>query len=199
MTDLTEQFNHGLLPDDRLYYYRFKGEPDVKITTQYGLYCEEADNKKEIEVIDFVPSYSEYLALQSDQLAKNEGVEINAELENSIKDLKHRNENLRLALKTYELPEIQKILTDWRTGELDKKFNKFEKENSQLKSKYEKECHRADELEDSYWKEVEKNKKLKELLKECKDTMNKAGYLFAKIDDVKKAKRLLKQIEEVIK
>lgn len=43
------------------------------------------------------------------------------------------------------------------------------------------------------------NKQLKELLKECKDTMNKAGYLFAKIDDVKKAKRLLKQIEEVIK
>lgn len=49
------------------------------------------------------------------------------------KSLKHRNENLRLALKTYELPEIQKILIDWRTGELDKKFNKLEKENAQLK------------------------------------------------------------------
>lgn len=81
---LTEQFNHGSLPDDRLYYYRFKGDSNVKITTQYGLYCEEADNKKEIEVIDFVPSYSEYLALQSDSLAKNEAVEINAELEHRL-------------------------------------------------------------------------------------------------------------------
>ena len=34
-------------------------------------------------------------------------------------------------------------------------------ENAMLKSEYEKECKRADELEDSYWKEVEKNKKLK--------------------------------------
>lgn len=81
MTDLTEQYQKGELPDDRLYYYRFKGEPDVQITTQYGLYCEEADNKKEIEVIDFVPIYSEYLALQSDSLAKKEGEEIIAELE----------------------------------------------------------------------------------------------------------------------
>ena len=65
MTDLTEQYKHGNLPDDRLYYYRFKGEPEVKITTQYGLYCEEVDNKKEIEVIDFVPSYEEYEQLEN--------------------------------------------------------------------------------------------------------------------------------------
>ena len=63
--DLTEQYKHGNLPDDRLYYYRFKGEPEVQITTQYGLYCEEADNKKEIEVIDFVPSYEEYEQLEN--------------------------------------------------------------------------------------------------------------------------------------
>jgi hypothetical protein len=49
------------------------------------------------------------------------------------KDLKHRNENLQLALKTYELPEIQKVLIDWRTGELDRKFNKLEAEKVQLK------------------------------------------------------------------
>ena len=65
MTDLTEQYKHGNLPDDRLYYYRFKGETEVQITTQYGLYCEEADNKKEIEVIDFVPSYEEYEQLDN--------------------------------------------------------------------------------------------------------------------------------------
>ena len=68
--DLTEQYKHGNLPDDRLYYYRFKGEPEFQITTQYGLYCEEADNKKEIEVIDFVPSYEEYerILVENDNL-----------------------------------------------------------------------------------------------------------------------------------
>lgn len=45
---------------------------------------------------------------------------------------------------------------------------------------------------------VEENTKLKELLKECRDVMDKAGFMFAKIDDVKKAKRLLKRIDEVL-
>ena len=59
--------------------------------------------------------------------------DLTEQLEKSVKDLKHRNENLQLALKTYELPEIQKILIDWRTGELDRKFNKLEAENTKLK------------------------------------------------------------------
>lgn len=45
---------------------------------------------------------------------------------------------------------------------------------------------------------VEENTKLKELLKECRDVTDKAGFMFAKIDDVKKAKRLLKRIDEVL-
>ena len=40
-------------------------------------------------------------------------------------------------------------------------------ENAQLKTEYEKECRRADELEDSYWKSKKENQKLKELLKRC--------------------------------
>ena len=41
--------------------------------------------------------------------------------------------------------------------------------------------------------------KLKELLKECKDTMNMAGYVFAKVCDVEKAIELIKKIDEVLK
>lgn len=85
--DLTEQYKHGNLPDDRLYYYRFKGEPEVQITTQYGLYCEEADNKKEIEVIDFVPSYEEYDKLwQSNKEVANRNIDLIIKL-NTLKEL----------------------------------------------------------------------------------------------------------------
>lgn len=93
---LTEQYKHGNLPDDRLYYYRFKGEPEVQITTQYGLYCEEVDNKKEIEVIDFVPSYEEYLSLT---YAKEEDEKIIAEYEAENKRLKHDVGNLGYKIK----------------------------------------------------------------------------------------------------
>lgn len=84
--DLTEQYKHGNLLDDRLYYYRFKGETEVQITTQYGLYCEEADNKKEIEVIDFVPSYEEWKDADNCML-ENEVLRLkNARLKDLIQD-----------------------------------------------------------------------------------------------------------------
>lgn len=47
-----------------------------------------------------------------------------------------------------------------------KKTQELEAQNAQLKTEYEKECHRADELEDSYWKAEKINAQLKELLKE---------------------------------
>lgn len=169
---LTEQFNHGLLPDGWYYYKASDGRSDI--ATEYGLFCIEADNKVKVEVLEKVPSYSEYLALQSDSLAKNEAVEINAELE---------------------------------------------VENARLKTEYEKECKRADELEDSYWKEVEKNKKLKkwceefnalevakentklkELLKECKPYINHSAIRnrFRNSAGNKKDMKLLTKIDEVI-
>jgi hypothetical protein len=95
---LTEQYKHGNLPDDRLYYYRFKGKPDVQITTQYGLYCEEADNKKEIEVIDFVPSYEEYLSLT---YAKEEDEKIIAEYEKENQQLKELLKECREIILDY--------------------------------------------------------------------------------------------------
>lgn len=56
-------------------------------------------------------------------------------LQEENKELKDRNANLRLNLATYDLPEVKKVLTDWRTGELDKKFKKLQEENKELKEK----------------------------------------------------------------
>lgn len=52
-------------------------------------------------------------------------------LQEKNEELKDRNANLRLNLATYDLPEIKKVLTDWRTGELDKKFKNLQKENEE--------------------------------------------------------------------
>lgn len=46
---------------------------------------------------------------------------------------------------------------------------------------------------------AERETKLKELLKKCRDLMNRAGYVFAKIEDVEKARNLLTKIDEVLK
>ncbi len=88
MTDLTEQWKKGEL---KAGYYYVKNEFGNIFPTDYS---EEYDiindsgvlgfwnEVSEItEVIDKVPTYEEWQALLSDQLAKNEGVEINAELE----------------------------------------------------------------------------------------------------------------------
>ena len=53
-------------------------------------------------------------------------------LKQENKKLKDRNANLRLNLATYDLPEIKKVLTDWRTGELDIKFKKSQKKYKKL-------------------------------------------------------------------
>lgn len=53
-----------------------------------------------------------------------------------LQRLKASNNNLKLQIETYNLPEVQKALTDWRTGELDLQANKLKKleaENEQLK------------------------------------------------------------------
>jgi len=88
---LTEQYKHGNLPDDRLYYYRFKGKPDVQITTQYGLYCEEADNKKEIEILAEVPSFKEYERILVEMASLKQ---IRDELDCSVTQLREDKINL---------------------------------------------------------------------------------------------------------
>lgn len=46
---------------------------------------------------------------------------------------------------------------------------------------------------------ISENKQLKELLKECRDIMDREGFMFAKIEDIEKAKYLIKKIDEVLK
>ena len=72
---------------------------------------------------DEEPMWSDVYALQ-DNLKR---------LREENEELKSRNANLRLNLATYDLPEVKKVLTDWRTGELDKKFKKLQEENKKLK------------------------------------------------------------------
>jgi hypothetical protein len=57
-----------------------------------------------------------------------------AELKAENEKLRHSNENLRLALKTYEMPEVVKVLTDWRTGELDLRINKYKQTLQEIKA-----------------------------------------------------------------
>lgn len=86
----------------KTFYYIKLPNDEVFIGDEFalGLYrmCKDGDK---IEVLSEVPSYEEYQQLLSDQLAKNEGVEINAELEARLKktqelELEVRQENAKL-------------------------------------------------------------------------------------------------------
>ena len=89
MTDLTEQWKKGELPNGYYWIRVFWGGMVIMAyhTAFDGLF--ELDDhyydEDEIsEVLAKVPSYEEYQKLLSDQLAKNEGEEINAELEHRL-------------------------------------------------------------------------------------------------------------------
>lgn len=199
MTDLTEQWKKGELPEGwywckcydeetkLLYYDGDCFELDDPETKNYYFFLKK--DGAEIEILEEVPTFEEWQASEK----------YNKHLEEVIKIYERKDKQVTETSIAYNelLEEYQKLKES--RAELNSDIADKAYENAMLKSEYEKECKRADELEDSYWKSEKENKKLKELLKECKDTMNKAGYLFAKIDDVKKTKRLLKQIEEVLK
>lgn len=67
------------------------------------------------------------------QLQLNQDMEDIKQLKAENEKLKHSNENLRLALKTYEMPEVVKVLTDWRTGELDLRMNRYKQTLQEIK------------------------------------------------------------------
>ncbi len=91
MTNLTKQWKKGELPcgwywcdvyaeeTKILYYDGDCFELDDPETKNYYFFSKE--DCAEIEILEKVPSFEEHQKLLSDQLAKNEGVEINAELE----------------------------------------------------------------------------------------------------------------------
>lgn len=73
-------------------------------------------------------------------------------------------------------------------------------ENAQLESEYEKECHRADELEDSYWKSEKENQKLKELLKECRSAYLNAEKNYGYDDSIIEiCSPMIDKIDEALK
>lgn len=172
MTNLTEQWKKGELPDGWYWVKGARAEGIYAYTSEYlnNIY-RPADGEK---IVEKVPTYDEYLEMEGHCGAYSEINQWNKEeisaYRRRVEELKHSNENLRLALSTYELPEIQKILIDWRTGELDIKFNKLEAENT----------------------------KLKELLKECQGSI--ATLLSKRITEVNgiKQKELLAEINQVL-
>lgn len=100
----------------------------------------------------------------------------NVQLQEENEELKGRNANLRLNLATYDLPEIKKVLTDWRTGELDKKFKKLQKENEELKNRLktlddEEFVYEVTEIEYNNFKKMNKYKQaleeIREITNEC--------------------------------
>lgn len=95
---LTEQWKKGELEIDHNYYIKLKnGRTEIQLFV--GAFLMEEGNEVE-EVLAEVPTYDEYQALLSDQLAKQEGEEIIAELEHENLLLKVANFELRNRLYT---------------------------------------------------------------------------------------------------
>jgi hypothetical protein len=132
MTDLTEQWKKGELPEG---WYYIKDENGVIYAAENCLNYDSLSDKgytafyyaeTEIsEILAPVPTYSKYLALQSDSLAKNEGAEIVAELEKRLKktqglelDLRRKNHELKELLK--ECKHIMSIEKDFASCHFEK-------------------------------------------------------------------------------
>ena len=109
--------------------------------------------------------------------------------------LKKDGAEIAILAKVPSYEEYQKLKES--RAELNSDIADKAYENAMLKSEYEKECHRADELEDSYWKEVEKNKKLKELLKECVSSIQYYQETYGAMD--LDTYTLLAKLKEVLK
>lgn len=202
MTDLTEQWKKGELPSG-MYYIELKDGDIVKDVYAFGSWGNINEHFLK-QVLAEVPSYEEYQKLLSDQLAKIEGEEINAELEAEIKE-----------------KETQRIELMMKLNDVNNENHALGIEITKLKTEYEKECHRADELEDSYWKAEKENQKLKEevsresykvseayclveelkeLLKKCRDEIDYLRKHYNGIIDHFKNNIILdKEINEVLK
>lgn len=123
MTNLTEKWRKGELPSG---WYWVEGSRAEGIYAYNAEYLNNMYRPRNGErIIEKVPSYDEYEALLSDQLAKNEGVEINTELEAQNTKLKELLMSARNYLKSYRdlyskdnedivdfIKEIDQVLAD---------------------------------------------------------------------------------------
>lgn len=102
---LTEQWSDGTLPE-RWYYVVRERDDEILMLYFEGDYFLDTDvpidSENIKEVLAPVPSYDEYQTLLSDQLAKNEADEINAELLYKIAKLKNKLSIAKKALKEYD-------------------------------------------------------------------------------------------------
>lgn len=112
MTNLTDKWIKGELSEG-FYYVRCAWSDEVEIR-----YVHNGVDEWQ-EIVAEVPSYEKYQELLSDQLAKNEGVEINAELEAENTKLKSLLKECRdkwVCYKPYDrdqlLKRIDKILAN---------------------------------------------------------------------------------------
>jgi chromosome segregation ATPase len=105
----------------------------------------------------------------------------NIELQKENEELKARNANLRLNLATYDLPEIKKVLTDWRTGELDKKFKKLQKENEELKAMLSKEPKAMQAFQTAYSGLKKDNEVLWGMVKDYKTALEEIKNITEKL------------------
>lgn len=97
-------------------------------------------------------------------------------------------------LKEYEANKTQvPSYEEWQASENYIDYLK------QCISVYESKDKQATETSIAYNELLEENTKLKELLKECKEVMSTGGYIFATVKQVKRARKLLENIDEVLK
>ena len=118
MTNLTDKWIKGELPYGR-YYVELAYNGNNIIMAEYwwdkALMLDDHEySREEVKrILAPVPSYDEYQKLLADQLAKNEGVEINAELEAENTKLKTENkwysEQLNEAVK--KIGQLKELLT----------------------------------------------------------------------------------------
>lgn len=88
MTNLTDKWKKGELPDGWYYKTSILGNITIADISTLNKYRNRPDWEDIITILAPVPSFEEYQELLSDQLAKSEGVEINAELEKENTKLK---------------------------------------------------------------------------------------------------------------
>lgn len=130
MTDLTEQWQKGELPEG---WYYIKDENGVIYAAENCLNYDSLSDKgytafyyaeTEIsEILAPVPTYREYLALQSDSLAKNEATEIIAELEAKVKKLKKDYKDLEFKFRSYK--DFKETAYDLDTSRLEEEIKEL--------------------------------------------------------------------------
>lgn len=185
MTNLTDKWKAGELPQWRFYYVRYSGGVEPILLNgenDFNNHCR-IINSLIKEVLAPVPTYEELQSLEADRPAKNEGEEIVAEL---------KEENARLK----ERDEVFSVLIENLHGLQQEKWYDLVEHGTREQ--------RLDFLRDTekhtLFGAIDKNMQLRKLLKECKEFFEEENpkdftimsermdELLTKIDEVLKCK-----------